>query len=461
MKSSNDTHSVKIMINHLIKLKSDHAPILSNIHNYDLLLDALNELDQLIEMDKVKQSIVDQLQFLLTSNLSLTSKSPKIDGKFEGHMLHTVIYGPPGVGKTKIGSILSKIWLALGLIDNTQISPIIPLLNNSTQTKYYPLAILNNLYEKVIDNLEKTYKNTISNLSSLNIKLNEQVSELKTLRNQLSTLTFPSQPQHDFILNSLDQLIFHQSSYCNLISKEISQYDSISSLIIHLTNDLSHQVITSSTNSSPIKIVSRADFVAEYLGQTSIKTLAVLKDNIGKVIFIDEAYSLVTSKRDSFGMEAITVLNQWMSEHSSDSIIIFAGYKDLLEKNIFSQQPGLRRRCTWTFEIEGYSPSGLAQIFISQLAEHGWSIDPNIDLVAFFERNKSSFPAFGGDTLKLAFYTKLAYSHLLFNSLLSSPSSLTSSKLITSSILSTAFDNFKSHLIPDSASSPPPPGIYI
>ena len=31
-------------------------------------------------------------------------------------MLHTVIYGPPGVGKTKVGSVLAKIWASLGLL---------------------------------------------------------------------------------------------------------------------------------------------------------------------------------------------------------------------------------------------------------------------------------------------------------------------------------------------------------
>ena len=452
-------NSVKIMLDHLSQLKIDNASILSNIHNYDLLLDALKELDNLIEMDNVKQSIVDQLQFLLTSNLSGKDRTL---GKFEGHMLHTVIYGPPGVGKTKIGCILSKIWLALGLIENKQITPILPLLNNSTNTKYYPLAILNNLYEQVIEKLQETYKNTISNLSAINIKLNEQISDLKVIREHLSSsVTFSSKVQQDFLLNSLDQLIYNQSSHCNHISTEISRYDSISTLILNLANDLSPQVITPPLSANHIKIVSRADFVAEYLGQTSIKTLALLKENIGKVIFIDEAYSLMTSKNDSFGMEAITVLNQWMSEHSHESIIVFAGYKDLLDKNIFQQQPGLRRRCTWTFEIEGYTPTGLSQIFIAQLAEHGWSIDPTLDLVAFFDRNKSYFTSFGGDTLKLAFYSKLAYSHLLFNSLLSSPPSPSlSSKLITPDILSTAFTNFKLHFIPDSSTSPPPPGIY-
>ena len=33
-----------------------------------------------------------------------------------GDMLHTVIYGPPGVGKTKLGYILGKIYYKMNII---------------------------------------------------------------------------------------------------------------------------------------------------------------------------------------------------------------------------------------------------------------------------------------------------------------------------------------------------------
>src|SRR3989338_7766534 len=36
------------------------------------------------------------------------------------NMLHTVVEGPPGVGKTKLGKILAQIYCALGIIQSSK-----------------------------------------------------------------------------------------------------------------------------------------------------------------------------------------------------------------------------------------------------------------------------------------------------------------------------------------------------
>src|SRR5207248_10832353 len=57
-------------------------------------------------------------------------------------------------------------------------------------------------------------------------------------------------------------------------------------------------------------IVSRAELVAGYLGQTAIKTQNLLLNHIEGVLFIDEAYSLaewnpIAQSFDEYGAEAI------------------------------------------------------------------------------------------------------------------------------------------------------------
>ena len=54
--------------------------------------------------------------------------------------------------------------------------------------------------------------------------------------------------------------------------------------------------------------VTRADLVAQYVGQTAPLTMSVIKSAIGGVLFIDEAYSLYRGKDDSFGLECIDTI---------------------------------------------------------------------------------------------------------------------------------------------------------
>jgi SpoVK/Ycf46/Vps4 family AAA+-type ATPase len=54
--------------------------------------------------------------------------------------------------------------------------------------------------------------------------------------------------------------------------------------------------------------VDREGLIAGYIGHTATKTLAACKDALNGILFIDEAYSLITGGQGDFGQEAISTL---------------------------------------------------------------------------------------------------------------------------------------------------------
>jgi len=106
---------------------------------------------------------------------------------------------------------------------------------------------------------------------------------------------------------------------------------------------------------------SRSDLVAEYQGQTAIKTISLIDASMGGVLFIDEAYSLVTGERDTFGQEAVATLIKEMEDRRQNVIVICAGYEKEME-TFFDTNPGFKSRVPFTFHFEDYTCPQLGQI---------------------------------------------------------------------------------------------------
>lgn len=105
----------------------------------------------------------------------------------------------------------------------------------------------------------------------------------------------------------------------------------------------------------------RSGLVAGYVGQTAIKTREKVKQALGGVLFIDEAYSITNDENDSFGQECIDTLVKTMDEFKDDLIVVVAGYSDKMNE-FLERNPGLKRRFRETIHISDYSPNELLQI---------------------------------------------------------------------------------------------------
>jgi SpoVK/Ycf46/Vps4 family AAA+-type ATPase len=164
------------------------------------------------------------------------------------------------------------------------------------------------------------------------------------------------------------------------------------------------------------KKVTRADLVAGYLGQTAIKTRDVIKECLGGVLFIDEAYSLGNEeKKDSFSKECIDTLCEALSDHKDNLMVIIAGYENNLNNCFFNYNQGLASRFTWRFKIDNYGAEDLYKIFIKKVNDGGWSLatESNIN-VKWFEKNKEHFKCYGRDIETLFAKTKIAHSRRVF-----------------------------------------------
>ena len=285
-----------------------------------------------------------------------------------------------------------------------------------------------------------------SNQSLAIEKLKRQVDKLRT------RLRFSTHRQENYVYDALTNLdrdnrqIIEISNRANTHGSRILSY--------HLQSQDLQVIIEPSIEEvrPPILVVSRADFVAGFLGQTALKTLELLNSARGKVLCIDEAYSLYNGSdgNDSFGMEALTTLNKFLSEHPDEIIVNFIGYQDLLDKTIFAVQPGLKSRCMFTLSIPPYSPTGLSQIFINQLTAIDLQLADDINIAEFFTQHYKYFSSFGRDTERLTYYCMLAHAADQYDKmLLTLTDQLLDQNTITFPVLNQALDRYRQHTTSD------------
>lgn len=120
----------------------------------------------------------------------------------------------------------------------------------------------------------------------------------------------------------------------------------------------------------------RSGLVAEYVGQTAVKTNKIIDKALDGVLFIDEAYSLIAQGED-FGQEAVATLLKRMEDDRDRLIVILAGYTEEMEEFINSN-PGLRSRFNRYIFFPDYSAEELAEIFFSMAKKHEYTMSDEV-----------------------------------------------------------------------------------
>lgn len=106
----------------------------------------------------------------------------------------------------------------------------------------------------------------------------------------------------------------------------------------------------------------RAGLVAEYVGQTAVKTEAKVQEAMDGILFIDEAYTLsATGGQYDYGRESIDTLLKRMEDYRDRLVVIVAGYPELMGKFVDSN-PGLQSRFTRFMHFDDYLPDDMGRI---------------------------------------------------------------------------------------------------
>ena len=156
--------------------------------------------------------------------------------------------------------------------------------------------------------------------------------------------------------------------------------------------------------------VTSKDLVAEYVGQTSIKTYNVLEKAFNGVLFIDEAYSL-SSKNNSYNDEAIATLIKTMEDNRDKLVVIFAGYTKEMQDFINSNS-GIASRIGYTLDFKDYTEDELVEIFKGMVKKAGFKITDNALLKAreYIVKYKNQ-PNFGNARMVRNMYEKTVLEH--------------------------------------------------
>lgn len=123
----------------------------------------------------------------------------------------------------------------------------------------------------------------------------------------------------------------------------------------------------------------RLGLVGQYIGHTAKKTDDLIRQSLDGMLFVDEAYALVSGGENDFGREAIDTLVKRMEDYRERLIVIAAGYPDDM-KQFIDTNPGLQSRFTIHLNFEDYSAPELVSIFKGFCEKNQYTLEEEAEI---------------------------------------------------------------------------------
>ena len=106
--------------------------------------------------------------------------------------------------------------------------------------------------------------------------------------------------------------------------------------------------------------------------EASQKTRLLIQKARGGVLFIDEAYALLTG-----GQEVIATLVAAIENYKDDTVFIFAGYETEM-KQFVDSNPGIESRIKYHLHFHDYTKKELKQIFLNMAHAANFSVSQEL-----------------------------------------------------------------------------------
>jgi SpoVK/Ycf46/Vps4 family AAA+-type ATPase len=123
---------------------------------------------------------------------------------------------------------------------------------------------------------------------------------------------------------------------------------------------------------------SRADLVAGYVGQTAALTRRKIREALGGVLFIDEAYALLEGGERDYGREAIHTLVEEMSRHGENLVVVLAGYPSEMQR-LLASNPGLFSRFKKYLHFPDYTTDELTRMLLQAVTQAGYRLGGDVE----------------------------------------------------------------------------------
>jgi probable Rubsico expression protein CbbX len=111
-----------------------------------------------------------------------------------------------------------------------------------------------------------------------------------------------------------------------------------------------------------VVLATKDDLVGRFVGHTAPKTTKLVKQSIGGVLFLDEAYYLYKANDPKdYGHECIEIISSFMEEHGNKMVVVIAGYKDKISR-FLGYVPGFAAKIGVYLDFPDYEPEDMREI---------------------------------------------------------------------------------------------------